>query len=282
MERGSSKTRAVIESASIALLALLVFMALQVPPLGPGQDRWTHYHLLEYAAVMVIALLAVALSRRGWAAFGLSAPSLRYHLGLITIGLIPALILGVALGLLGWNRWQDAVLLALIQAGLIVATAWLLRNKPNGSQSLAAGLFLFLATGLFRASGTNLGQVLARVGYVYLLSVPAEEFLFRGYIQSRLNQAFGRPYRFFGVPWGIGILLSSLLFGLWHLLNPLTFNLLLGQFDLRWLHGLWTFFFGLFLGYFREKGGSVLAPTVLHGFVNYAPQAIIFDLLGAL
>ena len=281
MER-ELQIRAVFESVSIVLLALLVFMAIQVLPLGPLQERLTHYHPLEYAAVMVIALLAMALSRSGWAALGLSAPNLRYHLGLIATGFIPALAIGAALGLLGWDRWQDAALLALIQAALLAATAWLLRNKPNGRQSLVAGAFLLSAAGMSRAPGTNPGQVLLKFGYVYLFSVPAEEILFRGYVQSRLNRAFGRPYRFFGVPWGKGILLSSLLFGLWHLVNPLTFNPFLGQFDLHWLHGLWTFFFGLFLGYFREKSGSLLASTVLHGVVNYAPQAILFDLMGAM
>ena len=38
-----------------------------------------------------------------------------------------------------------------------------------------------------------------------------EENLYRGYMQSRLNEAFGRPYRFFGVPFGWGVFVTALL-----------------------------------------------------------------------
>jgi membrane protease YdiL (CAAX protease family) len=57
----------------------------------------------------------------------------------------------------------------------------------------------------------------------------SEEILYRGYIQSRLNQAFDTPWRFLGVDWSWGIVITSFLFGLSHILNGLdldagTFN----------------------------------------------------------
>jgi membrane protease YdiL (CAAX protease family) len=103
---------------------------------------------------------------------------------------------------------------------------------------------------------------------------PGEEFLFRGYIQSRLNVAFGRPFRFWGVSWGWGLVISSLLFGFMHILNP--FNPFLGKFDLYIWWGVWTVFGGLIFGYVREKAGSILPPALLHGL----PQAIASLFLG--
>jgi len=103
---------------------------------------------------------------------------------------------------------------------------------------------------------------------------PAEEILFRGYIQSRLNQAFGKPFRFFGVNWGWGVIGTSVLFGLMHVLN-LT-SLYRGQWDPQFAWGLWTFFGGLMFGFLRERTGSVLAPAILHGF----PQAVAYPFLG--
>jgi membrane protease YdiL (CAAX protease family) len=103
----------------------------------------------------------------------------------------------------------------------------------------------------------------------YLLFLgPGEEFLFRGYIQSRLNAAFGRPFSFWGVPWGWGLVIASLLFGFMHILNP--FN----PFHIWW--GVWTVFGGLSAGYIREKTGSILPPAILHGL----PQAIASLMIG--
>jgi hypothetical protein len=48
-----------------------------------------------------------------------------------------------------------------------------------------------------------------------------EEILYRGFIQSRLNQAIGTPWHFLGVEWGWGIIIASLLFGLSHVMNGL-------------------------------------------------------------
>ena len=92
--------------------------------------------------------------------------------------------------------------------------------------------------------------------------------MFRGNIQSRLNAAFGRPFRFWGVPFGWGLLITTLIFGFIHILNP--FNPFLGKFDLYIWWGVWTVFAGLTTGYIREKAGSVLPPALLHG----SPQAI--------
>jgi membrane protease YdiL (CAAX protease family) len=47
-----------------------------------------------------------------------------------------------------------------------------------------------------------------------------EQIFFRGYIQSRVDQAFGCPFRLLGFDsFGGGLLVSSLLFGLIHVLN---------------------------------------------------------------
>jgi membrane protease YdiL (CAAX protease family) len=88
-------------------------------------------------------------------------------------------------------------------------------------------------------------------------------------MQSRLDQAFGKPYAFGGVQFGWGVIITSLLFGLLHVTNggdPVT-----RTFVPQWAWGLWTFFGGLASGYVREKTGSIVAPTILHGL----PQALV-------
>jgi membrane protease YdiL (CAAX protease family) len=115
--------------------------------------------------------------------------------------------------------------------------------------------------------------VSALVFYVLFLGL-GEERLFRGYIQSRLNAVFGRPFSFYGVEWGWGAIVASALFGLMHVLNLGSY--VNEQWYLTPWWGLWTFFGGLVLAFVREKTGSIVAPTLLHGL----PQGIASAFLG--
>src|SRR5205823_5646512 len=97
-----------------------------------------------------------------------------------------------------------------------------------------------------------------------------EEIFFRGYIQSRLNQAFGRPFRLLGTQFGLGLLVSSALFGFIHALN--TVDYFGGRWDFAWWWWPPAFASGLFYGCLREKTGSVLAGGVHHGLVDVLAQ----------
>lgn len=99
--------------------------------------------------------------------------------------------------------------------------------------------------------------LISTVLYMLFFVGIGEELFFRGYVQSRLNQAFGRPYKLWGASFGWGMFLTALLFGLSHVLSPANPG------HVAW--GLWTFAFGLVLGHLREKSGSFLAPAVAHG-----------------
>jgi membrane protease YdiL (CAAX protease family) len=90
-----------------------------------------------------------------------------------------------------------------------------------------------------------------------------EEIFFRGYCQSRINEAFGRPWTLLRVQFGPGLLVSSLLFGFIHALN--TVDYFENQFHFAWLLMLVNFFAGLFLGVLRERTGSIFPGAIAHG-----------------
>ena len=82
-----------------------------------------------------------------------------------------------------------------------------------------------------------------------------EEFFFRAYLQTNLNQVWGRPYRFLGAQWGWGLPVSAVVFALCHLVYG----------DLTQLK---VVFFGLFAGWLRERTGSIAGPVLYHAAGN--------------
>ncbi|MFQ5823254.1 MAG: type II CAAX prenyl endopeptidase Rce1 family protein [bacterium] len=99
-------------------------------------------------------------------------------------------------------------------------------------------------------------EFLARTVFLILFISLPEEYFFRGYLQTELNRVFGKKHRMLGVNFGIGLILSAIIFGLVHAL----------------LGGGWpallTIFSGLLFGWLREKTGGILAPTLFHGLGN--------------
>jgi len=279
MNHTQSKIKAILETVSVFLLVILVFKAIRISSFGEWESQILQRYFLEYTVVIAIPLVFIAVTRRNHAAYGISFRNLKYHLNVVATGFIPILVLSMVLALLNWERWGEALLVSAIEVTLLFVIAWMLRNKPTaGNLGVANALFLFMPVIFMPLLMTKIGKVVSDFVYFYVFIGPGEEILFRSYIQSRLNEAFGRSYRFFGVNWGWGLVITSLLFGFWHVLAP--FNPILGKFDLMWPHGFWAFFLGLILGFIREKSGSVVAPAILHGVVNYPPQAIVYTLLG--
>ncbi|MEW6443948.1 MAG: CPBP family intramembrane glutamic endopeptidase [bacterium] len=84
-----------------------------------------------------------------------------------------------------------------------------------------------------------------------------EEVFYRGYMQSRLNTALPGRVRLLAASVGVGWLYTALLFALGHFLIA------------HRLERLATFFPGLLFGWLRERTGSIVAPTLVHGLCNF-------------
>ena len=90
---------------------------------------------------------------------------------------------------------------------------------------------------------------------LFFVAVP-EEFFYRGYFQTRLNEVFPRKFSIFGVQMGLGSVWASLFFAFGH-------TLVLFQ----WWHFA-TFFPGMVFAWLREKTGGVMAGAVFHALCN--------------
>lgn len=100
----------------------------------------------------------------------------------------------------------------------------------------------------------------------------AEELFYRGYIQSTVNEEYGRPWGVEGVAYGPGLLVSSALYGLDRALN--TFRPLQGVFSVSWSWGFYAFSVGVFYGFIREYTGDIVGSGVANGLVDGVGEAL--------
>jgi membrane protease YdiL (CAAX protease family) len=91
--------------------------------------------------------------------------------------------------------------------------------------------------------------------HLFFVAIP-EEFFYRGYFQTRLNEVFPQRFQVFGVRIGWGLVIASAFFAFGHSLVVV-----------RWWHFA-TFFPGLLFGWLREKTGQPVAGALLHAWAN--------------
>ena len=219
MRRIRSKITAITEVVGVFSLVTLGFKAILSSPLGAWESQVLDRHLVEYALVLAFPLLIMAVIWKEFESFGISLQDIRSQLKAAAIGFIPVLMISSTLHFIGWQRWGQALLVSSVEVGVLFLLAWLLQKKPT-AVTMGALSTLVISRAAF-ALEIGSGEIILGLVYSLVFVSLGEEVLFRGYIQSRLNECFGHPFQFFGVSWGWGIIISSLLFGLWHLLIPL-------------------------------------------------------------
>lgn len=91
--------------------------------------------------------------------------------------------------------------------------------------------------------------------HLFFVAIP-EEFFYRGYVQTRLDEVFPRRFLALGVPVGWGLAIACLYFAFGHSLVTV-----------RWWHFA-TFFPGLLFGWMRERTGNPVAGALMHTWSN--------------
>lgn len=277
------------------LEVLLVFVVMK--PLGwwlvsLGVYQWEVENLggwsyLSGVLSFFVPTLILLIARRDFKNYGITFKNLRQSLDfamkVFPIKLIPW-FLGIGVLMLLKTSYTDIRVAAVLTLGYLIAIFFLgllLRNyqlKPNPDIKTTATNLIVLCAIVIAPFMISIamrrftGVVLSTVIWQVVFSGFGEEFKWRGYYQSRLNNGFGRPYQLFGVQFGPGLIITALLFGLSHALN--TFNPFIGQWALQWEWALFTVFSGLFFGIIREKSQDIIAPGILHGVPDAFGEAI--------
>jgi len=225
--------------------------------------------ILVYGLPMVVGLIFIVLSKRDFSSYGLTFRYLDVDLAFVSVWIIPSFLIFIPLktdsGIYSIGALTDSLPGLIIEAFMLVVTTILLKrtSKASGNATRGilaatlAGAFITLITvpALFQAD-IHWPLVLLTFISSFVFISPGEEILFRGFIQSRLNEAFGRPYRFLGINWGVGLIITSLIFGLLHIFH--------GYIDVAACVAL-----GFVLGLVREKTGTIIAPAILHGAMDF-------------
>jgi membrane protease YdiL (CAAX protease family) len=158
--------------------------------------------------------------------------------GTLTIAVLPAF---------GWRR----VGIKLVQA-------------PGSLRAALPVLLLycafFLALAVAFPSEPESGEEIA-----FQLTMPGleEELFYRGLLLFALDRAFAGRWRFLGVDWGWGAVLSCMLFGLIH-----AFGYADGGFAFDSLYMALTALPSFIAVWLRLRTGSLLLPVLIHNFGN--------------
>lgn len=279
-----SRVWAVVEVTLVLAVMRVGLIPWVLPRLVSGKIA---LNFANYLVIILVPILVILLRRERPADYGIHLRGFRSRVDVALVACIPYALLAAALDWLlpmyfpkiGLS-WQGALIHAACDLGLV----WVVARMVSGKVVVpATAMFLALPLAIGNAAGgaapglQNVGPAAERIiafFYYLLLLGPGEEIFFRGYAQSRLNQVFGRPFHFFGTPFGWGALIACLLFGAMHLFGG--YNPLAGSVSFTWWWGVSAAFGGLVFAYLREKTGSVVAPAIVHGL----PQAIAALMLG--
>jgi len=161
-----------------------------------------------------------------------------------------------------------AMILLILQKNIITPNEIGLRLKQNKNSIKFSLLFIlfFFTVALIIGNLSGEGDLDAKT-LLFLAIMPGlnEELIYRGFLLGLLNKIFNRNFRLLGTNFGLGAILTSIIFGLLHGFQ-LSDNYRL-QFDFItiFLTGIYGFFHALI----KERSGSLVFPVIAHSTANF-------------
>jgi uncharacterized protein len=253
---------------------VMVFILILIIPMLSIQalkQLWPYNLTIIYDLVFAaIILIVLVTTRRDLSQYGISLSNFNGDLRIVAICIIPLLITQIPTFIFNMGSLAGTLIYCAGELIVLFIIAKILTSVPDKNDKanirtriVIPVICLIAITGASIFSSTALPSLIFEFVLLFVFVGPVEELIFRGYMQSRLNDSFGRPYRFFGINLGAGIVITSLLFGMWHVFQY-PFNPFAGNYSLALFSGFGAFFMGLTLGVIREKAGSIVAPAILH------------------
>jgi membrane protease YdiL (CAAX protease family) len=277
--------RSVVEAAAVfALLAVVQYAAPGVAGLMRWESRVLGESYFTGLLTLALPLLAIVASKGSFEEYGLVVSGWGPSLGRGLTGYLCLLLPNSVIFLMG----LASVSLTYLPASVFVSGVTLLAlflalrriskpGTPRNRRNLVAVSALAASPLVLSALVGGLSLRLASsLLWELVFGGAAEEVFYRGYVQSRVNGEFGRPWRFMGVGFGPGLLVSSLLYGVAGAISA--FRPWRGIYEISFAVGVHALALGIFYGFMREATGDVGASTVANG-LNDAVGGLLLRVL---
>ena len=267
--------------------AVVVFTVLQFIILFPegvrNLIRWENGALggsyLTGALMIALPVIVIIMRRYEFKEMGVTGErwrrSVNYGLRGWLFFIIPQYILSF---ILSWGvSYKESMELAGF-LGVIVLIAGYLMARRKELDPAGDGRLFFM--GLLIVSPLLLVLLFDDVsagifkGFVWniLIGGFAEEFFYRGYIQSSVNLEYGTNWKIGKISVGPSLLVSSLLYGLGRGLR--TIKPWRGVFSVSWSWTFFAFTVGLFYGLIRESSGDIIGSGTAHSMIDAIGEAL--------
>ena len=288
------KGKSIVEVVIVFLLMKL--FSIWFDSVLAGMDVSSGWRTLIFGLqAIVIPIVIIWALKRNWSSYGFNITKFHSILHYGFIGALLMMLLGLGFGFLksrgidqkGMTGSLTLSLIAVIMIILFLIAAGGSKNREKNKNGLQFRityklliLILLTACPIIVAiiRGSNVFEIITWDLYFLFMVGFGEEIKYRGYFQSRINEEFGRPWQIFGIPFGPGLIIVSLLFGLSHIVQMGIFNPFLGQYTVYPWMGVQAFFGSLFFGLIREKSESIVASGIAHGVPNAFGQVLAMAL----
>lgn len=267
-----------------AVLVFSVLQAVLILPVGVRDlIRWENRVLggsyLTGVLLVVLAVIVIVVRRYEFRLMGLEALDWRRSINTGFRGwmffIVPQLVLSF---FQTWGiRYQDYLGAALVLGMLVLVAGYFMSKKeavPASNRRLMVIVLLLLAPlalGLLYDSFTL--NLLKTYSWNILVGGFAEELFYRGYIQSSINQEYGREWRIGKTSFGPGLIISAFLYGLGRGMR--TMKPWSGVYAVSWSWTLYAFTLGVFYGLIRENAGDILASGTANGLIDTIGEALV-------
>jgi membrane protease YdiL (CAAX protease family) len=257
-----ARIAAVVEAVLAFIVVHVSFRAIKHFTVIGEWERAAQTNFTPGAVMIVFTVLALLIGRRDPKGYGLTIANWQRHLsvGLVACVVIASLsALAIAVTHIRFDATRDPGMLRGLGGALVglIATlviGWVLRKNfvwriPWPASVAVIALIVLALPVVYKPNfiWTTL--------WLFFAAGFGEQIFYRGYIQSRVTEVFGKHCP--------GILVSSLLFGLLH--APNTVDYFRGRWDFAWWYARQSFFIGLFYGVLRARTGNVLPAAIAHG-----------------
>lgn len=241
-------------------------------------SNWLTESFLQWLACVLVVLPLIAVATRRERKNGRSIALQR----LIMLALFFFISLALARSdtAFQWlpSPWQGMVLEGVFAFSVILATQTVqfsginLKISRNAWRDVLFATLLLLVFVAIRSaalqftgiSGTNQG-----FGYEFLifqLTLPGitEELVYRGVIQSHLNNMYSKPWQIWKITCGWGLIVTTILFWAVH-----AFQVNGWEVSFHWKTLTLPLVVGLVLGWMRERSNSLVPSIIAHNLVNF-------------